>query len=154
MTNISKLNPPISPILNSKGNKKAFSTAIVTAHKLGKQVNAPDGTLTILNNIDLELHAGEAVAILGASGSGKSTLLGLLAGLDNPTSGHVRLFDMNLNELNEDGRAQLRAGQIGFVFQSFHLLPGLTALENVMLPMELAGDAQAKSAALVVFVSH
>jgi len=123
---------------------------IVTAQKLGKQVNAPGGSLTILNNINLELHAGEAIAILGASGSGKSTLLGLLAGLDNPTSGDISLFGMNLNQLDEDRRAQLRAGKVGFVFQSFQLLPGLTALENVMLPMELAGEASAKSTALVV----
>jgi putative ABC transport system ATP-binding protein len=127
-----------------------MNSLIVTAHNLTKQVHAPEGTLTILDDINLELKAGEAVAILGASGSGKSTLLGLLAGLDNPTQGQIQLFDKDLNELNEDGRAQLRAGKVGFVFQSFHLLPGLTALENVMLPMELAGDAQAKSAALAV----
>ncbi len=123
---------------------------IIIAQELGKQVYAPDGMLTILDKINLEVDAGEAVAILGASGSGKSTLLGLLAGLDNPTSGYVRLFETNLNELDEDGRAQLRGGKVGFVFQSFHLLPGLTALENVMLPMELAGEAKAKSAALAI----
>jgi len=130
--------------------KNGDKGVIVTAQKLAKQVNAPGGSLTILNNINLELRAGEAIAILGASGSGKSTLLGLLAGLDNPTSGDISLFGMNLNQLDEDRRAQLRAGKVGFVFQSFQLLPGLTALENVMLPMELAGEASAKSAALVV----
>jgi len=123
---------------------------IVTAQNLTKQVQAPEGTLTILDQVNLELQAGEAIAILGASGSGKSTLLGLLAGLDNPSSGQVSLFDTRLNDLDEDGRAQLRAGKVGFVFQSFHLLPGLTALENVMLPMELAGDCEAKSAAKVL----
>ena len=127
-----------------------MNSLIVTAQNLMKQVDAPEGTLTILDDINLELKAGEAVAILGASGSGKSTLLGLLAGLDNPTQGQIQLFETDLNELDEDGRAQLRAGKVGFVFQSFHLLPGLTALENVMLPMELAGDTQAKSAALAV----
>lgn len=115
-----------------------------------KQIHAPEGTLTILNAINLELKANEAVAILGASGSGKSTLLGLLAGLDNPTYGQVQLFNTFLNELDEDGRAQLRAGKVGFVFQSFQLLPSLTALENVMLPMELAGETQAKLAALAI----
>jgi len=138
MANTSKLNPPFS------------AQQVIIAQKLAKEVHAPFGKLTILSDIDLELYAGEAVAILGASGSGKSTLLGLLAGLDNPSSGNVRLFDTNLNELDEDRRAVLRAGKVGFVFQSFHLLPGLTALENVMLPMELAGEAQAKSAALEV----
>jgi putative ABC transport system ATP-binding protein len=128
-------------------DNRKLSKTIVTAQNLTKQVQAPEGTLTILDNVNLELQAGEAIAILGASGSGKSTLLGLLAGLDNPSSGQISLFDTLLNDLDEDGRAQLRAGKVGFVFQSFHLLPGLTALENVMLPMELAGDSQAKSAA-------
>jgi len=127
-----------------------MNSLVVAAYHLTKQVHAPEGTLTILDDINLELKAGEAVAILGASGSGKSTLLGLLAGLDNPTQGQIQLFETDLNELDEDGRAQLRAGKVGFVFQSFHLLPGLTALENVMLPMELAGDAQAKTAALAI----
>jgi putative ABC transport system ATP-binding protein len=126
------------------------STIIVAAKNLSKQVQAPEGVLTILNTVNLTLYAGEAVAILGASGSGKSTLLGLLAGLDHPTQGEVQLFETHLNALDEDGRAQLRASKVGFVFQSFHLLPGLTALENVMLPMELAGQAAAKSAALIV----
>jgi putative ABC transport system ATP-binding protein len=126
------------------------STVIVTAHNLTKQVNAPEGILTILDNIELTILQQEAVAILGASGSGKSTLLGILAGLDNPTRGQVKLFDTDLNSLDEDGRAQLRAGKVGFVFQSFQLLPNLTALENVMLPMELAGNPQAKPQALAV----
>jgi putative ABC transport system ATP-binding protein len=127
-----------------------INSPIVVAQNLTKQIHAPEGTLTILNAINLELKANEAVAILGASGSGKSTLLGLLAGLDNPTYGQVQLFNTFLNELDEDGRAQLRAGKVGFVFQSFQLLPSLTALENVMLPMELAGETQAKLAALAI----
>ncbi len=123
---------------------------MVTAHQLSKQVHAPEGVLTLLDNINLKIQLSEAVAILGASGSGKSTLLGLLAGLDNPTSGAVTLFDHDLNRLTEDQRAQLRAGKVGFIFQSFHLLPSLTALENVMLPLELTGDPQAKTKALTV----
>ena len=126
------------------------ASAIVQTQQLGKQVNAPEGSLTILEDIDLHIQAHEAVAIIGTSGSGKSTLLGLLAGLDNASSGSVQLFTNDLNQLDEDGRARLRAGRVGFVFQSFHLLPGLTALENVMLPMELAGDDGARQRSLEV----
>ncbi|OUD13871.1 ABC transporter ATP-binding protein [Thioflexithrix psekupsensis] len=123
---------------------------IVSAVALGKQVHAPEGILTLLNAVNLSIDAHEAVAILGASGSGKSTLLGLLAGLDQPTQGYVSLFGQNITELNEDQRAQLRAGRVGFVFQSFHLLPALTALENVMLPMELAGIDGVKNKAISI----
>jgi len=112
---------------------------IVTAHKLAKQVNAPDGILTILNDINLELHAGEAVAILGTSGSGKSTLLGLLAGLDNPTSGDVSLFGMNLNQLDEDGRAQLRAGQVGLITVFINLLLSYSLLYYLILAQPTRG---------------
>jgi len=101
-------------------------------------VGGPQTGLTILDAIDLAVAPGEAVAVLGPSGSGKSTLLGLLAGLDAPTAGDVLLFDQSLSALDEDGRAALRAGRVGFVFQSFQLIPGLSALENVMLPLELA----------------
>jgi putative ABC transport system ATP-binding protein len=111
----------------------------VAASNLGKTVDTASGPLTILEDIHMQVKAGEALAILGASGSGKSTLLGLLAGLDQATSGDVRLFGQSLGPLDEDGRAALRAGRVGFVFQSFQLLPGMTALENVMLPLELAG---------------
>ena len=103
-------------------------------------IDAPAGRIDILQDVSLELVAGEAVAILGASGSGKSTLLGLLAGLDDASSGEIRLFGDDLAQLDEDGRAALRAGRVGFVFQSFQLLPGMTALENVMLPLELSGE--------------
>ena len=108
------------------------------ARRLGREVQAPSGPLTILRDIDLQVQHGEAVAILGPSGSGKSTLLGLLAGLDAPSSGEVTLFGRSQGELDEDGRAALRAGRVGFVFQSFQLIPGLSALENVMVPLELA----------------
>jgi len=125
-----------------------FSHSVVKAEQVSKQVKAPEGELSLLTAIDLHVQAGEAVAIIGASGSGKSTLLGLLAGLDNPSSGSVSLLGTCLNQLDEDRRAQLRAGKVGFVFQSFHLLPGLTALENVMLPLELTGDSRAKPQAI------
>ena len=111
------------------------------AQGLGKVVQDATGSLTIVDDINLSIVAGETVAIVGASGSGKSTLLGLLAGLDVPSAGHVRIFGESMFGLDEDGRAALRARQVGFVFQSFQLLPHLTALENVMLPLELVGGA-------------
>ena len=114
---------------------------------LGKAVPSGDGTLTILHEISFAVTAGEAVAIVGASGSGKSTLLGLMAGLDQPSSGHVRLGGQDLGRLDEDARAELRGRLLGFVFQSFQLLPALTALENTMLPLELAGRADASASA-------
>ena len=121
---------------------------IVVAKGLTRQVNGPGGTLTILDHVDIEIQIGEAVAIRGSSGSGKSTLLGQLAGLDVPTSGTVRLLGQDLAKLDEDGKASLRAGNVGFVFQVFHLLPGLTALENVELAIELAGQGNQRSLAL------
>ncbi len=116
---------------------------MVKAAGLSKDVPNGVGTLAILHEIDLEVMAGEAVAIVGASGSGKSTLLGLLAGLDTPSAGSVHLDGADLYALDEDGRAALRAQLLGFVFQSFQLLPALNALENVMLPLELAGTGDA-----------
>jgi len=118
------------------------SAVIVQAEHLGKQVNSPDGRLTILDDINFSLHSGQSLAIVGVSGSGKSTLLGLLAGLDVASSGRVLLDNTDLNTLDEDGRARLRNRRVGFVFQSFQLLKSLTALENVMLPLELAGMDQ------------
>lgn len=120
---------------------------IVRVSALTKQVATGDVQLTILSGISFEVRGGEAVAIVGASGSGKSTLLGLLAGLDTPTDGRVMLDGHDLFALDEDGRARLRAEMVGFVFQSFQLLGGLTALENVMLPLELAGRSDAGEAA-------
>jgi len=123
------------------------SQPIIAAQQLGKAVQTSEGTLHILSSVDLSIKRGETIAIVGESGSGKSTLLGLLAGLDLPTSGKVLINDIDLTQLTEDGRAALRNQAIGFVFQSFQLLPSLTALENVMLPLELAGDRQAENAA-------
>ncbi|TFH84981.1 ATP-binding cassette domain-containing protein [Billgrantia azerbaijanica] len=110
---------------------------ILQAEGLTKEVDSGERRLTILSGLDLTVFPGESVAILGQSGAGKSTLLGLLAGLDAPTQGHLALFGQALRELDEDGRAALRAGRVGFVFQNFQLLPTLTALENVLLPIEL-----------------
>lgn len=112
-------------------------TPILHARGLGKQVDSGERRLDILTSLDLEVFPGESVAILGSSGAGKSTLLGLLAGLDTPTHGELMLFGNSLAALDEDGRAHLRAGRVGFVFQNFQLLPTLTALENVLLPLEL-----------------
>jgi len=116
-------------------------------HALTKQVGAGDTHLTILQDIHLQINSGETVAIIGASGSGKSTLLALLAGLDLPTSGKVYLDQVDIFLLDEDQRAALRSKVLGFVFQSFQLLPALTALENVMLPLELANTDQASEKA-------
>lgn len=118
---------------------------MVSATQLSKRVSTAEGFLDILSGVNLEIKTGERVAIIGVSGSGKSTLLGLLAGLDSPSEGEVMLAGERLDQLDEDGRARVRAGQVGFVFQSFQLLPGLTALENVMLPLELAGFADPAS---------
>ena len=107
--------------------------------RLGKTVPTADGPLAILQNIDFSIAAGESVAITGPSGSGKSTLLSMLAGLDTPSEGAVYLMQKNISVLDEDGRAQLRGQYVGFVFQSFQLLPHLSALENVMLPLEIQG---------------
>ncbi len=120
---------------------------MIEAVALGKQVPSGDGILTILHQIGFRVASGEAVAIVGSSGSGKSTLLGLLAGLDQPTSGTVRLAGEDLGALDEDARAALRGRLLGFVFQSFQLMPAMTALENVRLPLELAGRLDAAGVA-------
>jgi putative ABC transport system ATP-binding protein len=120
---------------------------IIAATRLGKRVVTTEGTLDILSGVTLSIKGGESVAVVGVSGSGKSTLLGLLAGLDTPSEGEVSLAGENLNNLDEDGRARVRGRHAGFVFQSFQLLPSLTALENVMLPIELAGLPAPREAA-------
>jgi putative ABC transport system ATP-binding protein len=136
---------------NLNNNRSSMSNpsnvTIVQVDGIGKIV--PDGGtgLTILRDISFCVAAGEAVAIVGMSGSGKSTLLGLMAGLDTPTAGRITIDNQDLFALDEDGRAALRARMLGFVFQSFQLLPAMTALENVMLPLELAGVARARAAA-------
>ena len=125
----------------------AASAPVIDVRGLGKQVQLPSGPLTILADVGFSIAPGEAFAIVGASGSGKSTLLSLLAGLDVATSGEVQLAGQSLGALDEDGRAALRADKVGFVFQNFQLLPALTALENVMLPLELRGDRDAEAPA-------
>jgi putative ABC transport system ATP-binding protein len=133
----------------------AANGSIIACTDLGKRVVTAEGMLDILSGVTLEIKAGESVAVVGVSGSGKSTLLGLLAGLDAPTAGEVWLAGERLTALDEDGRAAVRARHVGFVFQSFQLLPGLTALENVMLPLELAGsdDAAGEAGALLARVA-
>ncbi|MES2237258.1 MAG: ABC transporter ATP-binding protein [Pseudomonadota bacterium] len=121
-----------------------MKTPVIEVRALNKTVPSGEGILSILHDISFAVSAGEAVAIVGASGSGKSTLLGLMAGLDVPTAGSVRLLGEDLGPLDEDARAALRGRTLGFVFQSFQLLPALTALENVMLPLELAGQGEAR----------
>jgi len=124
-----------------------ISRSIVRVQGLSKRVTSPEGELVLLDGLSLEIEKGEAVAIVGASGSGKSTLLGILAGLDVPSEGEVWLDQQALFKLDEDGRAALRQSTVGFVFQSFQLLPNLTALENVMLPLELGSAVNIESQA-------
>jgi putative ABC transport system ATP-binding protein len=128
----------------------SIAQPVLRAERISKQVSSPEGTLTILEGVDLSIQAGETVAIVGASGVGKSTLLALLAGLDEPSEGRIWLNGSELTVLDEDGRAAVRARHVGFVFQSFHLVPSLTAIENVMLPLELAGRSGARQAAAEV----
>ena len=120
---------------------------VLEARDLTRKVSSPEGELTIVSQVSLQIAAGETVALVGASGAGKSTLLAMLAGLDVPTTGQIWLDGQELTSLDEDARAALRANRVGFVFQAFHLVPSLTALENVMLPLELAGGGNAAQAA-------
>ncbi|MGI9238696.1 MAG: ABC transporter ATP-binding protein [Woeseiaceae bacterium] len=129
------------------GNQSVGNDVVLEASQVSKQVSSPEGTLTILSDVSFQIVSGESVAVVGPSGAGKSTLLALLAGLDLPSSGHVLLNGRNLSDLDEDGRAGVRADSVGFVFQSFHLVPSLNALENVMLPLELAGNRDARAPA-------
>jgi len=128
-------------------NESVNEAAVLVAENLTKQVISPEGSLTILSDVSFSVAKGDSVAIVGASGAGKSTLLALLAGLDLPTEGQIWLNGVNLTELDEDGRADVRAASVGFVFQSFHLVPSLNALENVMLPLELSDHGSPRQAA-------
>jgi len=142
---VTNSNNNLRRMITSESNKTGYA---LRARQLSKQVNSPEGTLTILDCVDLAVQPGESIAIVGASGAGKSTLLGLLAGLDVPSEGEIWLGGTEITSMDEDGRAELRANKVGFVFQSFHLVSSLTALENVMLPLELAGVRHAAEAAL------
>jgi putative ABC transport system ATP-binding protein len=135
-----------NPMLSAQA--QMIRESVLKAENLTKRVMSPEGSLTIVHDVSFDIAPGESVAIVGASGAGKSTLLALLAGLDLPSSGRVLLDGQDLAQLDEDGRARLRAQRVGFVFQSFHLIPALTALENVMLPLELSGSSEARRAAL------
>lgn len=126
------------------------SKVIIHADNLSKIVPTSEGRLEILSKVNLSIISGQSLAIIGTSGSGKTTLISLLAGLDTPTTGSIVINDKNLTAMNEDGRATLRNELIGFVFQSFQLLPSLTALENVMLPLELVADRHAKAVAIAL----
>jgi putative ABC transport system ATP-binding protein len=125
----------------------AENNLCIALNQVGKTVNTPDGELDILNNISLDVKYQEAVVIKGASGSGKTTLLGLMAGLDQASSGEVILLGQNLTDKNEEQRSSIRAGKVGFVFQSFHLVKGANALQNVMLPLELSAIENASQLA-------
>ena len=132
----------------AESTRSLQSPGVVSARALSQHVATADGVLAILDDVGLTVKAGETLAITGASGSGKSTLLGLLAGLDPPSAGEAFLLGQRLNDLDEDARARLRAGRVGFVFQSFQLLPALTALENILLPLELVGHPGARERAV------
>jgi putative ABC transport system ATP-binding protein len=131
-------------------NESINTETVLVAESVTKQVISPEGSLTILSDVSFSVDKGDSVAVVGASGAGKSTLLALLAGLDLPTEGQIWLNGINLTELDEDGRADVRAASVGFVFQSFHLVPSLNALENVMLPLELASRESPRQAALEI----
>jgi putative ABC transport system ATP-binding protein len=131
-------------------NNSANDEAVLVAENVTKQVISPEGSLTILSMVSFSVDRGESVAVVGASGAGKSTLLALLAGLDLPTEGQIWLNGVNLTGLDEDGRADVRAANVGFVFQFFHLVPSLNALENVMLPLELAGKESPRQGAMEI----
>jgi putative ABC transport system ATP-binding protein len=131
-------------------NESIDTETVLVAESVTKQVISPEGSLTILSDVSFSVDKGDSVAVVGASGAGKSTLLALLAGLDLPTEGQIWLNGINLTDLDEDGRADVRAASVGFVFQSFHLVPSLNALENVMLPLELASRESPRQAALEI----
>ena len=140
----------VAKIMNDKikmRDKIISNSQIITCCQLSKTVKSTEGSISILENIDLEVNAGETIAVIGQSGSGKTTLLSLLAGLDVSTGGSIKLFQHSMDTMSEDARAELRNRYIGFVFQAFHLLPGFTALENVMLPLEIKDMVDAETVA-------
>ena len=118
--------------------------SILEVQNITKEVNSPEGVLTILKDVSLTINPGDVTSIVGPSGSGKTTLLAIMAGLDLPTTGTINLLGEEITSMNEDRRAQVRSKNVGFVFQSFHLLPRLSALDNIMLPLEILGDSQAR----------
>jgi len=139
--------------MNERLEQNIGNGIVLQTENLSKQVSSPEGRLTILDDVTMQVAAGESIALVGPSGAGKTTLLALLAGLDRPTTGRVWLCGEDLTSMDEDGRAQLRGRHVGFVFQSFHLVPSLTALENVMLPLELTGESGAAARAKEALVS-
>jgi putative ABC transport system ATP-binding protein len=132
--------------MNKRFEQNISDGIVLETKNLSKQVSSPEGRLTILDDVTIQITSGESIALVGPSGAGKTTLLALLAGLDRPTTGSVRLCGEDLTAMDEDGRAQVRGRHVGFVFQSFHLVSSLTAMENVMLPLELAGASSSGAA--------
>ncbi len=132
----------------TKNQERFVKESILEVQNITKEVNSPEGVLTILKDVNLTINSGDVTAIVGPSGSGKTTLLAIMAGLDLPSRGRIKLMGHEITTMNEDKRAQVRSNDVGFVFQSFHLLPRLSALDNVMLPLEILGDKNAKKKSL------
>ena len=132
----------------TKNQEHFVKESILEVQNITKEVNSPEGMLTILKDVNLTINSGDVTSIVGPSGSGKTTLLAIMAGLDLPSRGRIKLMGHEITTMNEDKRAQVRSNDVGFVFQSFHLLPRLSALDNVMLPLEILGDKNAKKKSL------
>ena len=132
----------------TKNQERFVKESILEVQNITKEVNSPEGVLTILKDVNLTINSGDVTSIVGPSGSGKTTLLAIMAGLDLPSRGRIKLMGHEITTMNEDKRAQVRSNYVGFVFQSFHLLPRLSALDNVMLPLEILGDKNAKKKSL------
>ena len=134
--------------ITTKNQEHFVKESILEVQNITKEVNSPEGVLTILKDVNLTINSGDVTSIVGPSGSGKTTLLAIMAGLDLPSRGRIKLLGHEITTMNEDKRAQVRSNDVGFVFQSFHLLPRLSALDNVMLPLEILGDKNAKKKSL------